>query len=242
MKKGSAAEIRDIVTRAFGHEFIKPKYEAIKEDLSKSRTEHSTLIGQIGDLRSMYQRGDLDGFFQRLNIPEQAVLKYALDKLNYQDLPPDQKQALDARRTAERQNYQLQQHTSQLEQKFQEQMTQSRVWALDAELAGSAKSMVDSFDQRFGPGAFRNAVVERGQLAWFQKKVDLSPSQAVQEVIKHYGLGKAQASAAPVPAAPASATVQRPSTIPNVGGGRVSSPMKQKPRSIEDLKRIAAEM
>jgi hypothetical protein len=239
-------EVREIFEKAYGLEFAKPKHEALQQTFAKVQSEHNYLLGSIQDLREAYTRGDLDTFFQKLQIPKERILQYALDKVNYEQLPPDQKQLLDSRRNAEIQAMQLQKQNQTLQQQIQTQTVQARQYALESELAGpELKSMVDSFDQRFGrPGAFRNEVINRGQLAWFQSqgKVDLTPRQAVQEVIRLYGLDQQQAAAAPVTPPESGGARPRVSTIPNVGSGRSASPLKQKPRSIEDLKKLAAEM
>ena len=125
----------------------------------------------------------------------------------------------------------------------QEQMRQARQYALNSELdRPEVKSMVESFDQRAGkPGSFYREVINRGQLAWFQSqgKVDLTPSQAVEQVIQLYGLKQTQPQAAGASvAAPASAPQQKANTIPNVGSGKSAAPLKQKPKSIEDLKKM----
>lgn len=48
------------------------------------------------------------------------------------------------------------------------------------------RAYAESFDAAKGPGAFRNAVADRGQLASF-RGVDLSVAQAIQEVRAQYG-------------------------------------------------------
>ena len=243
----SEKEVRELFEKAYGLEYAKPKHEALQQTFAKVQSEHNYLLGSVQELRECYNRGDLDTFFQKLNIPKERVLQYALDKVNYEQLPAEQKQLLDARRNAELQNSALQRQNQYMQQQLQQQTVQARQYALDSELVGpEVKSMVEAFDQRFGkPGAFRNEVINRGQLAWFQSqgKVDLTPRQAIQEVIRLYGLDQQQQPAAAT-VAPQESGGARPrvSTIPNVGSGRSASPLKQKPRSIEDLKKIAADM
>lgn len=242
----SAKEVKEVFEKYYGHDFTKPKYETLKTTHAELQKTHQAVETQINDLKADFQRGDLDSFFEKLNIPQDTILNYALQKVQYQQLPADQKQLLDDKMAAERARIQLERQNQQLSQNFEVQMQQARRMALDTELARSdVKSMADSFDARVGrPGAFLQEVINRGQLAWSQRKVDLTPGQAVEEVVRLFGLQAAPASASPQnQPAPASAAIPpQTTTIPNVGGAKATSPVRQKPRSIEDLKRMAAEM
>lgn len=243
----TAKEVREIFEKSFGHEAIKPKYETLKAAHQEVQTQYTQTMNQIQDLKADYARGDMDSFFQKLNIPKEKILQYALDTVNYQELPPEQKALIDAKRNAELQNMQLTREKQSVEQNLQQQMTQARSFALDSELARpDVKSMIEDFDKRAGEkGAFRKEVINRGLLTWHQSRgsVDLSPGQAVEQVMKLYGLANAPASANASATTPASVvTPSQTPTIPNVSGAKATSPVKQKPKSIADLKKMAAEM
>ena len=109
-------------------------------------------------------------------------------------------------------------------------------------------SIASTYDTRLAkPGAFKEAVIRHGSYRWDQG-VDLTPDQAALEVIKIYGLDAvqpgqngAQPGANGQGAGPNSGkkVVQRnTNTIPNITGRSGASPLKSKPRSIEDLKTI----
>lgn len=240
----SEKEVRELFEKAYGLDFAKPKHEETRQNYVKLQSEHNFLTGSIQELRDTYSRGDMDTFFQKLSIPPEKVLQWAVGKVNYEQLPPEQKELIDARRNAELQNLELQKQNSLYQRQVQEQVVQARRMLLDSELARpEVKSMVDSFDQRFGkPGAFVQEVINRGQLAWIQSqgKVDLTPGQAVEQVLALYGL-KNQAPASATPQTTAQVvqpSQQATTTIPNVGGGKSTSPVKMKPRSIDDLKKL----
>lgn len=243
----SAKEIKEIFEKSFGHEFTKPKYETLKSSHTELQQTHTSVINQINDLKADYAKGDLDSFFDKLKIPQDAILRYALEKVQYQELPPEQKAVIDAKRQAELEATRYSRENQELSQSLQAQMVQARTYALDTELARSdVKSMADAYDARIGkPGAFKEEVINRGQLRWQQSqgKVDLLPGQAIAEVAMLAGLSGAPTSAQAI-SAPAAAVVQAApaAAIPNVGGSKSASPVKQKPRSIEDLKKLAAEM
>ena len=235
-------KVREVFEKAYGLDFAKPKHEAVQQTLTQLQAEHNYVLGSVQEAKELYQRGDLDGFFEKLAIPPQRILQYAMEKLHYQELPPDQKALIDARRTAERQNLELQKTNATYQRQMQEQVVQARQFALNTELARSdVKSIADTFDQRAGkPGAFMREVINRGQLAWFQSqgKVDLTPGQAIEQVIQLYGLQATQAQPAGASVTPpASGGQQKVTTIPNVGSGKSAAPLKQKFKSIVDLKK-----
>lgn len=240
-------EVREIFEKSYGIEFMKPKYETLKTSHAELQTTHNAVLQQISDLRDDYARGDLDSFFDKLKIPTNVVLQYALKKVQYQELPEDQKSAIDRQRQLELENRELMRKSQMTEQQFQTQVVQARAFALDTELARpDVKSMAEQYEARTGqPGSFRAAVISLGQLKWQQSqgKVDLSPGQAIEELVKMAGLAPAapaSATTTPAPAA-AAATPPQTTTIPNVGGSKATSPVGKKPKSIEDLKKLAAE-
>lgn len=241
-------EVREIFEKAYGLEFAKPKHEAREHQFNTLQAEHNQVIGSINEIKHLYQKGDMDGFFEKLAIPPQKVLQYALEKLKYEELPPEQKAMIDAQKNAEKERYRVERESQTNTSYLQNQVAQARRMVLDSELARpDVKSMVDTFDSRMGkPGAFVQEVIRRGKLTWIESgyKVDLTPRQAIDEVVKLFGLEDGgQASSNPTQAgAPASAAKPKTATIPNVGAGRPSAPLKSKPKSIEDLKKLRDSM
>jgi len=244
----SEKEVRDIFTRAYGVDTIKTRHQELKKNFESVNSNFTSLNSQIEAARSDYKRGDLDAFFDKLAIPKQQILQYALKTLQYNELPPDQKAALDARTQAERQAYNLERQNQALAEQYQTQAAQTK--RLELEYTAGRPDLapvISQFDAQVGkPGAFLEAVINHGELTWHRSggKVDLPVAQAVKEVMQIYGLGQAKApapqnagaSAGQIPVKPA------PKTIPNIGG-QSSTPVKSKgPRSIDDLKKLAAQM
>lgn len=242
-------ELRELFERSDGlEEHFKPKHEALQATFTQLQSENNDVLAHIDEARSAFQRGDMDEFFRKLQVPEQKVLQYAIEKLNYQELPADQKALIDARRNVERQNYQLQMSQQNQTRQYQQQVQQAHDLMMNSELARpEVKSTMESFDQRAGrPGAFMQEVQNRGRLAWFQSqgKTVLTPSQAIEQVMSLHGLkAGAPASAAAGGTLPASGGSQgKANTIPNVGSGKSVAPVKSKIKSIEDLKQRHKEL
>lgn len=237
-------ELRDLFESADGlKEHFKPKYEQMERSFGLMQGDFSSLLNQVQDIRESYQRNDIDAFLQKMNVSPEKVLQWAVNKFQYRELPPEQRAQIDAQTEAQRAYYETQRQNSTLTNQLQSQIVQARQSTLNSELARpEVKAMVDAFDQRAGrAGAFVQQVYERGQLAWANSKgkVDLSPSQAIEQVVNLFGLkNAAPARAASQVASPASGGNKgAANTLPNLGSGRAASPVKKKVSSIDDIKK-----
>lgn len=258
-------KVKELYEKAYGLDVVKPRFQETRERFKQLNEAHTSVMAGIQELRETYSRGDFDSFFKKLNIPQEKVLQWIIDKAQYNELPPEQRQVLDARKNAEQEAWDLRKQNQTLEQQYEEAATQARERALQVELVRpDIKAFSEAFDakgfkNREGkPVSFLDAVIETGEYAWYasQGKVDLSPEQAIQEVMARWGAAVQPAQAQPkadpqlIPVngaaggqgAPASQTPRATSTIPNVAGRQTSSVAKSKPKSIEDLKKLAATM
>lgn len=248
--------VRELHEKAYGLDIVKPRLLEERQKRQEAVAKNDQILGGIAQIKQLYQRGDMEGWFRSLGVPQEKVLQWVIDKLNYQELPPEQRQVLDQRKTAEERAWQAEQQASSLQQKYEQETLNARDIQLTSTLdRADIKAAMQAFDSRPGgkPGDFREAICERGETTWLrsQGKIDLTPEQAALEVIRLYGIQPLQAAPAATPAAPAApapAATQTPAAaprtvpvIPNVAGTS-TSPMKTKPRSLADLKKLAAEM
>jgi hypothetical protein len=127
-------------------------------------------------------------------------------------------------------------------------MREMKQFQIEATMARPETQAYQSeFEARTGqPGSFKAMMVKMGNLAWHTRRENLTPQQVIDEMVKDFGL-KGTASSAPKPGAaansessvPGKKVIQRETnTIPNIQGKGGASPLKTKPRSIEDLKKI----
>jgi hypothetical protein len=244
-------EVLDILERAYGIDAIKGERAHVKKELTEVRNQLGSMKEGVQELRAMYQRGDLDLFFDKLAIPHERVLQWALDRVNYSQLPPEQQRIFDERRDAQRQAYEAEKRASLTQTQSSEQIRHATSLLLDAGLARpETQSVAEIYDARVGrPGAFRDEVIATANQAWNESngQVVLTPDQAIEKTLAKWKpfLANAQASAAPQAAGQQAqpggtqppASTKPAATIPNVQG-RPQSPMKSAPRSIEDLKKL----
>jgi hypothetical protein len=254
-------KIRELYEKAHGLDFVKPRFNEVREKYKQVNEQHASVMQGIQDLRETYGRGDFEAFFQKLNIPTEKVLQWVLDKAQYNELPPEQRKLLDDKRAAENEVHQLRKQTMTLEQQHEEQVTQAKGYALQVSLERpDIKSFSTTFDSmgirnaQGQPISFRDAVCEVGEYAWYASKgkVDLSPEQAIQEVMARYSGIVAQKPAGqqfiPTQGQNAPAMQQapqapkKPTTIPNIGGRQASSVARTKPKSLAELKDRYAEL
>lgn len=261
----SEKEVKAIFEKAMGLDHVKMRNSELYNKHVELNKSYSELTNGVEELRGIYseavQSGNLlklDDFFKKLQIPPQVVLNYALQRVQYEELPPEQKQLLDNEILAQRRAKDLEQQNLSLQNSALTAETQARAMQLNSVLAKpEIAQVVQAFDSQPGrkPGDFWTRVKEHGEYTWYksQGKVDLSPAEAVQQVIALYGvngLTQNQSQQAQVitdqkmtqeKKTPAVALHRDVPTIPTVTG-KGTSPMATKPRSIEDLKKIAKDM
>ncbi len=234
----------ELLEQAGGLEWAKKNREDIRKERDTVKAEMTTWRRQISDVRDTYRRGDLDGFFDKLDIPHEKVMEWAVAKAQYSQLPPEQQKILDERTEAQRTAHAAQTEAQTLQEQIQEQMRHARQQMLDMGLARpEVKTFADAFDSKLGrPGAFLKEVIMTGRQAHETSKVDLSPQQAIEQTMQKWGAFLTPAQAA-TPAA--GATTQEPGSaqaaqvIPNVQGGS-KSPMKPRVKTLDDLKKLSA--
>lgn len=240
------AKFRDLYTKAYGMDFYKQKYGKINDSFKTYKEKYEPLVKTWNELSEVYNQGDLDTFFKGLKIPEDKIYQYVLDKLNERDLTHEQRLERQSQTDLKRRAYYLERENRELQSRYQTEQTQARDFQLSqALMKPEYGSIAKSFDERMGrPGAFREEVIKRGVLAFHATGQDISPDQAVQEVMSLLGIQSQPQQTAHLNSAQDAQTQQRnpsPPVIPNVGA-RSSSPAKKSPRSLADLRKLADTM
>jgi len=233
-------KIKDLYERAYGLESIKPKHQAIKEELEQTKQKVAQTDQALEILGKYVQEGDFDSFFDGLNIPKNKILEYALDLVKREQMSPEQKtqweaskQARDAARYYEVQNQRL----LESQQQF---AVQQRTFELDIALQQpEAKVFGEAYNAGMGtPEAFKDYCIQIGQ-AYAARGQDIPASQAVSEAIKHLRAINPSLGVQPA-TTPVVQASQKP-VIPNIQG-RGTSAVKPTVKSLDDLKRRAKEM
>lgn len=246
----SEKSVKEVVSKSMAFDWMKERHQELREQHQGTQAQLEMWHKDIQELQAANQRGDFETIFNTLGIPQEKVLQWVADKLRYNDMSAEQRAVYDARVRAEREAHQFRTENEHLQAQLHQEAIQARSFMLDATLEQTGvKDFVQQFDSRMGkPGAFREAVVNHGKMAYLTRGEDLSPSQAIQEVMGQYKgfLQPAAPTVMPQPATPPVAAPAQPQNkppiIPNVQGKSGASPAKQKPKSIQDLKNKYYEM
>jgi hypothetical protein len=255
--------VKELHEKAYGLDSVKERYTEVKNQNMQLHKENVDIKGSVDGLRKVYQSATgpggnihkLDGFFAKLRIPPDVIMQYAVAKAELAEMDPAQRNAIQGQLRAESDAEALTEQQMNQQQQFVSQAQQIKNQQLELTLMRpEISTLAQEFDSRFAqPGAFEAEVRRVGEYEWLrsQGKVDLTPEQAVLKVIEHYALktnprvpAAAQPAAAAAPATTPGANkpvVQRTTkTIPNVSG-RSTSPLAQKPKTVDDLKNIYQE-
>lgn len=237
---------RDIFERAHGLDEVKNDRQSLRAELKTVREEKAKIDESLQHLSSFVQAKDYRSFFEALGIPKADVLKYAVEELKYQEMSPEQRYEIDARRSERQRLSQLEMQNQRLQQTYEQQLREQKTAELDAELQRpDIQTIAQSYDARAGQaGAFRNEVIARGTYYETAHGQIISVKQAVDEVLRLMGGPQQSPAQQAGQQTQAAGQSQAPvikkdkPVIPSMGGGSSGSPARRQPRSIEDLRKL----
>lgn len=251
----SEKEVREVFEKAMGLEHVKQRHQELYQKNQGIEQNFKALDKEVGDLRRIYQESvstgnllGLDEFFGKLKIPTNVLLHYLNQKIQLDQMPPEQKQMFEASMTAQRRARELEMQNQELQTGATQASSQAKAMQLHQVLESpDVSAVVQSFDSSPGrkPGAFWDLVKEHGEYTWFKSQVDLTPEEAVKQVIAKLGLSVGVAQNAQTPtqtqvqssapkAAPSVSAHRNVPTLPSVNS-KGASPVQQKVKSLEDI-------
>lgn len=227
--------IRDLYTKANGLDILKSSFEERQTQYDEVSGKYNTIQENIKVLQDYVSNNDYGKFFESLNIPKEAVQKWMLSELNYQQMDPEQKQAYDQHWNTVRTNAELARENEQLSTQFQEFQVQQRENELNQILTTpEVNATMQAFDQRMGRvGAFRDEVVRRAQAEAQLTGNDIPAQDAVNQLMQLIGFNGNGAGTPP--AQPQAVAPEQKPVIPNIQG-RGTSPVRKVPKSIDDMR------
>jgi hypothetical protein len=237
-------KVRELYEKAYGLDSVKQDRQSIRTELAKTKEKMASTDRAIEQIAEYAKVKDWDSFFETLNIPKNDVLRYALDLVQREQMPPDQKAQWESSRQAQQQAKYYQEQNQQLQQSQQQFQVQQREFQLDTEISKPEYSAIsEAYNAGMQKqGAFREYVIRIGQ-AHAAQGTDVSPQQAAQEAMRHLravnptlGVQSAQTQAASNVVAASNKPV-----LPNIQG-RGTSAVKSTIRSLDDLRAKAREM
>lgn len=231
-------QFQDLYTRGHGLDLAKKERDEYKEKFTK-------LDSSLNQINEFVKAGDAERFIESLGLPPKMFMDYAINKLKYQELSPEEKARVDAEKYQSAQVYNLERQNEHLQNQHHDLMRQQRTNELEAGLSSPEVSgLVKEYDARVGrPGAFRQLVVERGIFHSQVNNRDIGAQEAINEAVQLLGLQNVgtqaqnpQAGMGTSPGQPRVVHRNNP-VLPNIQG-KGTSPLKKRPNSIEDIIKI----
>ena len=226
-------QIRSLYEKARGLDFVHPHYKETRESFKTLKSEHDQITQELKELGGSIRDGNLDKTFSTLGISEDLLFKYVADKLEYKQLPPEEKQRMERERQIEEQKYAAENQVGTLQAQYNSTAVQLRGMQLEMGLGNSEYSpMIEAFDSRRGKGAFKNRVIKYGSDAFASTGKDLTVEEAIAGVIQEYEPFINQTA----PQEPQQFSQKKPPVIPNISG-RNTVPTSKSITSIDDIKK-----
>jgi hypothetical protein len=252
--------IHGLIKSKEDEEWIKKVFSAadgidhFKAERDEAKQEYTRVMAEVQNVLKAADLGDYQTIFQSIGIPKPKIhelltsMGYDKDEIirhayELAQLTPEQEQYYSRQRELERQNRELQSSLSQTRQQQYEFEVQTKTQELMQTISQPEISpIVQAFDAHHGSGAFWEEVRQRGIAHFALHKRDMPVQQAVNEVVRLIRSGQ-QASPMQQAATPALQTKsQSLPVIPSVGSGGAQTPARKKPKSLDELKRFAAEL
>lgn len=237
-------KLKDLYEKAHGLDEVKTARETFKTQAEEWKGKFNQVEQSLQTLGTYVKKGDFRTFFQALNIPKDKIIQYAIEELKYQELPPEQRAALDAQREREVAFEQVGSQNQMLQQQMSQLVQQQATFELNQELAKpDVVSAIAAYDTRLGQaGAFKAEVIRRGQYYEAVHKISPPASQLVQEILSLIGVQAqtqqgTQASSTETPSQVIHNQQQKP-VISSFAGGGAKSPTRKVPSSIDDLRKM----
>jgi hypothetical protein len=228
---------------------FKNKYQQVAPRLQ----EYETVERKLGKLSHFVSQRDFGSFFDELKIPRGEVLKWVKHELDMEALPSNVREQMERARQLTAKQWDAEQELEHYRQ--QEAMTQQEQihQQVDGAIQHLAGNIAEQFNSRMNsPEAFRHAVFNKGA-AIQQQTGQKMPLQEViglvkQDLARVMGITE-QTAAAHVQGQPAqdgqvqnpAPAKDKPPVIPAIKAG-AASPVRTPPKTIADLKKLAASM
>lgn len=242
--------LKDIYAKAYGLESVKERLNSIRTEHQQIKQSYTSVMSQVEEARTAYQRGDMDTVFDTLKISPEKVLQWAVEKVQLSQMPPEQRQVLEARKMAEKRAYELERQTSQYSQEAMQQQAEYLGQMLELVLERPDYSAVaQAYDSRKGKqGSFRELVIRVGESEHALTGKVLNPMEAAQKAMEWIGempqtAQPGVAVKAPQQVATATQATEPPKktvlpNLANAGARAGSAPAKNKVKSIDDIKKV----
>lgn len=258
VSKDNYEKVLELYTKAGGLEHAKSRGDRLEQEFKKIEEQYTNQSKALGYLGHLVKNKDIATIAKELNIDDDTLINFALERANYKVLPEDQRRELDKRYEEKQRLYRLETENYHYQQQQTNNVIQARLTELDAYLStGPLANVVADFDNRKGsPGKFRETVCKYGAMVERSNGQSVSIPEAVNMFLDDLGIDPNRYNTASVnqysnQGMPASQPMQMTANqmqmpnaqkpvLPNLKSSG-NSPVKKQPRSCADLEKLAQE-
>jgi hypothetical protein len=239
--KDTEKQVVELFQKAYGLDQVKGK-------LAETATKYQTLESQIKGVVGLREK-DLGKFLERVGVTKEKLAGWIREQAAVETMSPEERAVYNKNRELEEEKESLSAALETLTTEYSEAAAQARAQQLDSVLAiPQVQSIIADYNYRAGdPQAFRSMVIRHGQNEALRTngERDLSPSEAVQEVLHMLALKPSSPAPVSQPGQPQPQPTQQkvikapaPAVLPKVPNG-TQSPTGTTVKRISDLRERA---
>jgi hypothetical protein len=196
-------KLKEIYEKAFGLDEVKAGRDKVRQEYQTYKTQTEPMVNTIREAANLYQSAiqaaksgnnrkavfQMEEAFKHLGIDDGVLKNYVFQKLQVDELDPQQKAYYNQHRELELQNAQMQKQMQEYQKHAESLAVQTRTTELNTVFnQPEISQIVQAFDSRNGQGAFQQEVILRGQQIYNLSGRDASAAEVVSDIIKKYGL------------------------------------------------------
>lgn len=209
---------------------VSSRRDQFRMERDAERQEKQRFVGAVENLRQTVQRGDIDGFLKMVELPEEAILKWATEKAKYYMGDENYRQQVDQQMRQRQESWSKEAQVNDYQAKYQDLEVRQLQTEFNYEMMKpEVSSFSASFDKMAGkPGAFIEEIKNRGELAYLRERKTIPPGEVIQGIMRQFST---ITQAAQQPSLPATTTAAnkvivkagtKAPTIPTVKGSSAS--------------------
>lgn len=233
--KQTEENFKKLYSKAHAFEKNHEKLERTRGEFQKTQSELQKYEQGLEELRGYVGQKDFESFFKRMNIPMAAVWEWVNDKVNYQELSPEQKMRYDEAMRIKRENLELQNKYKSADETSNQMLSRLANMELDMALSKPEyRDYQERYDAKKGRrGAFRDFVIDRGAAIESRTKKDCHVEDAIKDALEWLDFGSETQESHQ--GQPLVARSSNKPVIPNIKGGGVA-PVKKRPSNLKELR------
>lgn len=235
-------KVREVFEKAYGLDAVKSDRQTLKTNLAETTNTVKQYEKYHADLNEFLSNKDYDSFFDSVKIPEDDIIKYALELVKRKE-DPNLRAQWQSERQQRQQANNFQSERAQFDSERSSFEVQRKSFELDtALLAPEAQAIAQAYDNGVGkPGAFKNYIIQLAASHSITSGQDIPAKEAVEMALAQVrAINPSLGGNAPTTPARVVTTAAKP-VIPTVRGSG-GSPVATKFKSFKDLTKRASEL